>query len=331
MKIKYKILFFIFFIFNGNIALAECISGTITVQPYNSAHTFSFDSSIKPSSNIAQYRILITEKIVCKANKSSSAGNYAELILRVTAPSCSYINGEGIVFSSNINGLTWLFPRGIPFNCSSKKIELLSSRTADANGYVTWNPGELDYRIFLRQDNSFDFSKSRTFSVNSISGSAGLDGGANINFVGSSFNYTYTNAATCTLTAPSEINFNTVTTSNVLEGKLNRNLDLRAECQNRGASLGLSFKFEPEHKNISANQQGIFYAKNSTGSLGYKLTKQGDSSIIPLNEFIKLVGEDKVNINAGNTIKLLLTLQKGDGKIATGKVETFLKITMEHM
>ncbi|HAI1368674.1 TPA: fimbrial protein [Escherichia coli] len=333
MKNKYNLLFFLVLLCNGDVALAAC-TGKIRIEPGFSGHSYSFNSSIRNNIDVARYIVTVAEKIVCDADQSGFDNKYyAQLTLYVSSPSCEKGANGGIVFGSNIPGLTWRFPKGIEYNCMSKTISLTSPKNADNNRLVTWNVGEVKHEIFLHLDNRFDFSKSKNFAVNSISGRGGLGGDKSVNIplMGSSFNYTYTNIATCTLTAPNEVNFNTVTTSDVIKGATSRDLNLRAECSNRGASLGLNFKFEPQHKDMNANKQGIFYAKNTSGSVAYKLTKKADSSAIPLNEFIQLVGEDKVNINAGNTIPLLLTLQKGDGKIATGKVETFLNITMEHM
>ncbi|HCP5802213.1 TPA: protein fanF [Escherichia coli] len=333
MKNKYNLLFFLFLLCYGDVALAAC-TGKLKISPGYSGHTYSFDSSIPNNSNIARYLVEISEKVVCDADQSGWDNKpYAQLYLYSSGALCESISGGGITFGSNVSGLSWSFPNGIPYHCLAGKINLGGIKYADSNGKVTWNPGELRHEIFLRVDNRFDFSKSRTFAVNTISGRGGLGGDSSvvIPLIGSSFNYSYSNISTCTLTGPSEVNFNTVTTSDVLKGTTHRDLNLRAECRNRGASLGLNFKFEPQYKDVSANKQGVFYAKNTSGSLTYKLTKKADASAIPLNEFVKLIVEDKVNIHTGNTIPLLLTLQKGDGKIATGKIETFLNVTMEHM
>ncbi|ECG8656198.1 protein fanF [Salmonella enterica subsp. diarizonae] len=333
MKYKYKLLFFLLLLCYGDVVLAAC-TGMLRIQPGYSGHSYSFDSSIAPNTPVSRYFVEIGEKIVCDADQVGWDGKrYAQLYLYTSTPSCRNSADGGVIYGSNIPGLTWHFPQGIPYNCLSGAIAISGIKYADKDSKVTWNVGELRYEIFLKQDNNFDFSKSRTLSVNSISGRGGLgeDRSVIVPLSGSSFNYTYTNIATCTLTAPSEIDFNTVTTSDIIKGTINRDLNVRAVCRNRGASLGLNFKFEPQHKDISANKLGVFYAINASGSLAYKLTKKADSSAIPLNEFIQLVGKDNVNVNVSNTIPLSLTLQKGGGKIATGKVDTFLNITMEHM
>lgn len=331
---KIKLSLLLLFLFNGNKALANnCTSGSIKIEPVYSGHTFSFDSNIASNSNIGQYRIVISEKITCKANQSASDNSmYGTLQFRLPN-SCVKADGGGIVVDSNIPGLKWYFPNGIEFNCASKRIQIGTQKKADSQGNVHWNTNEVDYRIWLRQDNTFDFSNSRTFSVTSIASPyAGLDGWAGtVPIIGTSFDYTYNNVAKCNLTAPNEINFNKVTTSDVINGNISKDLTLTASCSGRGASLGLKFKFEPQNTDASANPLGVFYATNSTGSLGYKLTKKEDSSIIPLNESIQLVGENKNKVTSTDNIPLLLTLQKGSGKIATGNVETFLNITMEYM
>lgn len=330
---KIKLLLLLLFLFNGNKALAnDCTSGSIKIEPVYSGHTFSFDSNIASNSNIGQYRIVVSQKITCKANQSASNNAmYGTLKLRLLN-SCASANGGGIVVDSNIPGLKWYFPDGIAFHCLSKSIQIGPQKNADSQGNVHWDTNEVDYRIWLRQDNAFDFSNSRTFTVNSIASYAGLESWAGtVPIIGTSFNYTYNNVAKCTLAAPNEINFNKVTTSDVINGNISKDLTLTASCSGRGASLGLKFKFEPQNTDASANPLGVFYATNSTGSLGYKLTKKADSSIIPLNESIQLVGENKNKITSTDNIPLLLTLQKGSGKIATGNVETFLNITMEYM
>lgn len=333
MKNKYNFLLFLFVLCYGDGVLAAC-TGKLRIRPAYGAHTYSFDSSIPNNGVLANFVIEIEEKIVCDANQMAPNNQlFAQLVLNTTATFCASVPGGGIVYGSNTPGVVWYFPKGGSHTCGYGQINLGNSKSADSNRKVTWNVGELQYEIQLRLDNRFDFRNSKSFTVNSLGGKGSLDGDRSIHIPlsGSSFNYNYTNIATCTLTAPSEVNFNTVTTSDVLNGTTHRDLNLRAECRNRGASLGLNFKFEPQHKDASANMQGVFYAKNSTGSLAYKLMKKSDSAAIPLNEFIKLVNEDNVNINSGNTIQLSLSLQKGNGLIATGIVETFLNVTMEHM
>lgn len=333
MKTKYNSLFLFLLLFYGDNVLAAC-TGKLKISPGYSGHTYSFNSGIQNNSNIARYIVEVSEKIICDADQVGWDNRlYARLSLYVSATSCDSINGGGVSFGSNVAGMSWFFPNGDPFHCTARRIYIGDIKYADSNGKVTWNVGELRHEIFLRLDSKFDFSKSRTFTVNSVAGRGGLDGDSSvvIPLMGSSFNYSYTNIATCNLTAPSEVNFNTVTTSEVLNGTIRRDINLRAECRNRGASLGLNFKFEPQYKDDIENKHGVFYAKNSSGSLAFKLTKKADSTAIPLNEFVQLIGEDRFNIHTVNTIPLSLTLQKGGEKIATGKIETFLNVTMEHM
>ncbi|EDS7167651.1 fimbrial protein [Salmonella enterica] len=332
MKNKYNFLLFLFVLCYGDGVLAAC-TGKLKIRPVFGGHTYSFDSSIPNNGVLAHFVIEIEEKIVCDANQAASNNQlFAQLVINLSTTFCEAVPSGGTIFGSNIPGVVWYFPKG--YGCSHyNEVPLGNRKNADSNRKVTWNVGELQYDLKLRLDNRFDFRNSNSFTVNSIGATGGLSGDRSITIPlsGSSFTYNYTNIATCSLTAPSEVNFNTVTTSDVLNGTTHRDLNLRAECRNRGASLGLNFKFEPQHKDASANMQGVFYAKNSTGSLAYKLMKKSDSAAIPLNEFIKLVNEDNVNIHSGNTIQLSLSLQKGDGLIATGIVETFLNVTMEHM
>lgn len=331
MVSKIKLLILLLLLFNGDIALANtCTSGKIKIEPVYSGHTYTFDSSIAPNTNIGQYRIVISEKVTCEPNMIGDNDKlYAMLMLRLPV-SCT-VADTGIVVDSNVPGLQWHFPNGIPYHCSARTIQIGPQKVADSTGKVHWNTNEVDYRIWLRQTDAFDFSTSRTFTVSSLASIAGLSGFVStIPIEGTSFNYTYNNIATCSLTAPNEINFNRVTTSDVINGNISKELNLTASCRYRGASLGLKFKFEPQNKDASANPQGVFYATNNTGSLSYKLTKK-DSSVVPLNDYVQLVGEDRSKLNSNDNIPLLLTLQKGSGKIATGNVETFLNITMEYM
>ena len=81
----------------------------------------------------------------------------------------------GITFRSNVSGLSWRFPNGIPYHCAAGQINLGGIKYADRNGKklhgITVN---YDMKYFLRVDNRFDFSKSRTFSVNTIAGRGGI-------------------------------------------------------------------------------------------------------------------------------------------------------------
>ncbi|RSC57666.1 fimbrial protein [Citrobacter amalonaticus] len=329
----YKFIFALFIAFLSLSSLPamakNCSGGSIVfdIAPSDRGYYMTRYTSGSPGS-LFESLVTVQNNMTCDPDYQENGIWMSQIIMQLTGGTCK----NATTITTSYPGIEWKL-QGMRCDGSSIISDQIKSGTTSWDGKIIWSSGAWLGKAILTVNPEYWMQNTQTgvYNIgiiypsfgNTLQNSPGIPVSSTL---GWAIPFQFLDTATCAMSLSSEnVDFGKLTSLNVNNDSLYKELSVYYSCKNKALINGLYVRFEPENVVDAAN--GMFSASDNNGrKLNFKITRLSENEqTIPLNANYQILQATNIDRDATETFRIRVMPST---PFPTGKVSTYLNVSL---